>query len=167
MRDALVQPGPPWLLRLDGTPSDAYALAWRLEGRGIASRVLRGRKMRDEDSLFDELGAALQFPYYFGENWPALDECINDLEWIPASAFAFVIVDAHEVLDDAAPTSLDVLRRVLTKAGEEWARAVNVGEDWDRPAVPFHVLVQGEEGGLRRWGALSPYTESATEPELS
>jgi len=39
-----------------------------------AVRVLRGKKMRTTPRLMDELGAALQFFYGFGENWHALKE---------------------------------------------------------------------------------------------
>lgn len=50
---------------------------------GLTVRTVRGSKMLTEDQLFTEVSAALQFPYYFGENWPAFDECLADLEWLP------------------------------------------------------------------------------------
>lgn len=64
--------GDPWLIDLVGSPAAAYELAWALTRQGVVSRVLRGAKMTTRCSLFDECGAALQSPDYFGENWAAL-----------------------------------------------------------------------------------------------
>ena len=48
----------------------------------LTVRTVRGRKIRTVGRLFDEMAAALQFPYYFGENWPAFDECLADIDWL-------------------------------------------------------------------------------------
>jgi len=63
-------------------------------------RCLRGHKMLSVDRLFDEFAAALQFPYYFGENWPAFRECLTDLSWLPASAYALFIWNTATLLKD-------------------------------------------------------------------
>jgi RNAse (barnase) inhibitor barstar len=145
---------PPWLLLLETTPAHAYEFAWRAAAAGPGVRVLRGRKMRTEANLYDEFGAALQFPDYFGENWDALNECITDLSWVPAQRYVLVLVDAVAVLADTPPRSLEVLTRILEHAGEEWARPISVGEAWDRPAVPFHVVLQAtaeERAAMVEW----------------
>lgn len=99
--------------------------------------------MATEQGVFDEFGAALQFPHYFGENWPAFDECLTDLEWLPSNAgYVLVATDADEVLIAEEDGSLRVLSRLLMKAIEEWATLVALGEWWDRPAVAFSVVLQ-------------------------
>jgi hypothetical protein len=60
---------------------------------------VRGAKMRTVSSMFDEVGAALQFPYYFGENWAALHDCLLDLGWQPGDDHLLLVTDAHLVLD--------------------------------------------------------------------
>jgi hypothetical protein len=106
--------------------------------------------MRTVEALFDEVGAALQFPYYFGENWPALDDCITDLEWVPRRAgYVLVLTDADVVLDDESD-ALNVLCRVLTDAVAEWAEPVELGESWDRPPVPFNVVLHTNPRDLER-----------------
>ena len=68
-------------------PGDQRTVASAVMGwaeAGLTVRVVRGRKMRNLPGLFDEFSAALQFPLYFGENEDAFDECIADLENLPA-----------------------------------------------------------------------------------
>ena len=88
--------------------------------------------MRTEDALFNEVAAALQFPYYFGENWDALDECIADLEWLPpGGGYVLYVMSADEVLLDEREWSIKVFVKVLTNAIVEWAKEVALGEWWD------------------------------------
>ncbi|MDL2295919.1 barstar family protein [Lachnospiraceae bacterium OttesenSCG-928-E19] len=35
-----------------------------------------------KQNLFKYFALQLSFPYYFGHNWDAFNECIHDLEWI-------------------------------------------------------------------------------------
>ncbi len=53
---------------------------------------IRGKRCKTEDIFFNEVSASFQFPYYFGENWAAMDECLCDLEWLCASKI-FVVID--------------------------------------------------------------------------
>ncbi|MBT0993545.1 barstar family protein [Cellulomonas sp. DKR-3] len=108
--------------------------------------------------LFDEVSAALQFPYYFGENWPAFDECLADMDWLPLQVGIVVtVLDAVEVLSDEPSAELGTLARTIAHASETYAEPIASGEWWDRPALPFHVVLQAredQEGLVRaRWGA--------------
>ncbi len=153
----------PWLMSLPVLPPRAYELAWRLAGEGAVARVVRGHKMRTAAALFDEFGGALQFPDYFGENWAALDECLTDLSWLPGERYVLVITSALEVLGDEADELLSLFHDVLVRAATTWAQPVTLGESWDRPAIPFHVLVQVDPGDQeamqKRWGVLAEFAE--------
>ena len=143
----------PWLRVLVANPSDAYDAAWAFqrEGRGrVASRVLRGRKMRTIAALYDEIGAALQFPPYFGENANALDECLADLEWLPADAYVVTILDAIHLLDQEGAEPRRTFWETLERVAREWGEPV--GASTPRPAKAFRVIVQcmaGEEARMR------------------
>jgi RNAse (barnase) inhibitor barstar len=89
------------------------------EDVGAAVRVLRGGKMRAVGGFYDEVGAALQFPYYFGENLAALDECLRDLEWLPADRYVVVVRDAADVLADA-DEAFDAWLDILRGAQDSW-----------------------------------------------
>lgn len=139
-----------------------HELAWRLAADGLGARVLRGEKMRTAAALFDEFAAALQFPDYFGQNWAALEECLADLSWLPAEGYVLLIVQPGAVLTAANDDSLDVLRGILVRVSDRWASPIAKGEWWDRPALPFHVVLQippeGDVLAMDRWGIMDADT---------
>lgn len=107
----------------------------------IAVRVCRGSKMRTVQRVFDEFAAAFQFPYYFGENWPALKECLTDLSWLPASAYVVCISKADQLLADSAP-SFEVLIRNLMSVACGWGGETPDLDVSGQSPIPFHVLLQ-------------------------
>jgi hypothetical protein len=120
------------------------ALGWQ-EAR-FAVRRVRGRKMRHKAALFDEFAAALQFPGYFGENWDAFAECLSDLDWVPPGAgYVLIVTEPAQVLRES-PADFRILVRTLDSTMMEWAMAVEAGEWWDRPPVPFNVVLEAERG---------------------
>lgn len=120
--------------------------------------------MRTRAAMFNEIGAALQFPDYFGENGAALDECLTDLSWLPAERYVIVVTDAADVLADESLDALHGLSAALLRAAETWAEPIARGESWDRPAIPFHVVLQARpndrEAVVDRWGEpIAGFTE--------
>jgi RNAse (barnase) inhibitor barstar len=133
---------PPWLIKLQATSAELYETAWRAERAGMTCRVLRGAKMRSLQGLWDEFGAALQFPDYFGENWAALDECLTDLSWLPGSAYLLLITDAAEVLSNEPQAVRALVEELLERVAAEWAETADSSAPWDRRPIPFHVGLQ-------------------------
>ena len=78
---------------------------------GFAQK-LDGRALRSKKSLLAGIARALEFPDYFGENWDALDECLNDLEWLDGQAGALVITDAEQLLVEADGEAFGVVQSV-------------------------------------------------------
>ncbi|WP_378737426.1 barstar family protein [Nocardia brasiliensis] len=107
---------------------------------GYLVRELRGAKMRTVKRVFDEVAAALQFPYYFGENKDAFDECLRDLDDFVGDGTGYVLVvrDSARLLVDE-PTE------------REWFAAAmrDCAEYWSRKGIPFRVVLQGESTGLQ------------------
>ena len=119
---------------------------------GLVVRIIKGRHCKTLDNLFTEFARALEFPDYFGHNWDALEECLVDLEWLPARGYILLITDAAHVLPDdtaAYETFLEVLR----DAGEAWGSGqAGMGA---RRATPFHVLFavsERERAKRAHWG---------------
>jgi RNAse (barnase) inhibitor barstar len=136
----LVKPAPPWILRLASEAIHPLETEWTLAEYGITARALNGAKMRTKGALFDEFASRLEFPSYFGHNWDALNECLADLSWLPGSAYTVVIGQASFLLDNEKQNEFETFLRVIGYVAEEWSGPVDVGEFWDRPETPFHLL---------------------------
>ncbi|MFI6997835.1 barstar family protein [Nocardia sp. NPDC050175] len=106
---------------------------------GYLVRELRGTKMRTVARVFDEVAAALQFPYYFGQNKDAFDECLRDLDDFVGEGAGYVVV----IRDSADLLAEEPAQRAW------FAEAMrDCAEYWSRKGVPFRVVLQGESTGL-------------------
>lgn len=155
-----------WVFEADHQSAAETVAGWA--EAGLTVRVVRGRKMREYQGLFDEFAAALQFPWYFGENGNAFHDCMTDLAWLPTqSGYTIVFRDAADVLIGARDDGLEWLISNLSQVCAEWAKSVIEGEWWDRPAVPFHVVLHCDLGEVakvqKRWskagGNVVPFPE--------
>ena len=94
----------------------------------------------------------MEFPDYFGHNWDALEECLTDLEWLPAKGYIVLITDAAHVLSHDE-SEYETFLEILRDAGEAWGSG-QAGMGTQR-ATPFHVLfaVSEREKAMRaHWG---------------
>ncbi len=117
---------------------------------GFALRMINGKKCGTPSDVFTEFARALQFPDYFGHNWDALEECLADLEWLPAKGYGLLISDAQCVIPDDEE-EYETLLEVLNDAGEAWSK----GQTGEGRRAPFHVLfvVSLQEKNKRKhWG---------------
>jgi hypothetical protein len=141
----------PQPLALEGDRAAISSALIRWGALDLTLRVVRGRKMRSISGLFDEFASALQFPLYFGENRDAFDECIADLAWLPqAKGIVVVVTEPEEVLAEANPADLNWLASSLAGAGRTFSEPIALGEWWDRPPVPFHLVFVGDRGSIER-----------------
>ncbi|MGC4944424.1 barstar family protein [Kribbella sp. DT2] len=144
---------PPWLLTAPfGSLSFEAALS-ELRAAGGEVISLDGARARTSAALFDQFAEAARFPDYFGRNWPALDECLADLEWLPATCYVVVLKNPECLLEDE-PLDRPAFVRLIEAVAAEWSEAVATGEYWDRPSTPFHLVVDAAgtlaNGPLRR-----------------
>jgi hypothetical protein len=148
INEQLVLPEPPYLIVVEAEVSKITDFGWSLDRQypcRAVVRFLRGKKMMQLASLFNEFTAALQFPYYFGENWNAFDECITDLDWIPGDFYVLIITEAHLLLAEESKDQLQALTSILDEAGNEWGLSTKDSEPLGRSAKAFHVIFQSSE----------------------
>lgn len=110
---------------------------------GFIARIIRGERCTTEQKCFQEWAAALQFPYYFGSNWDAFDECITDLEWLPAKGYIFIVTKANLFLSEKED-SLTRCVRILNNTAKEWSEDRIADLLWPRLSVPFHIIFHCE-----------------------
>ncbi len=128
----------PWVHHLAQAQADAVIL----EATAMDALVVRldGRRMRTVNDLFKEYVREFQFPEYFGWNWDAFDECMSELESVPARVYLTVIQHADEVLAEA-PEALPVLLRQLENFGAHWGNAFALDAAWGGGEVPFNTIM--------------------------
>ena len=73
----------------------------------------------DESELFERIASALAFPDWFGANWDALFDCLNDLSWLPSRGCVLVF-EHTEGLAEEAPQVLHALRELLIESAVVW-----------------------------------------------
>src|SRR6478672_2702251 len=127
---------PPWTVLLILKAGQRAESAAKVPD-GFLFKVVRGGKCRSVTGLFAELAEALKFPDYFGHNWDALEECLADLEWLPAKGYILLITEASHVLPDDEE-EFETFLEILRDAGEAWGNG-QAGMNTQR-ATPFHVL---------------------------
>ncbi|MGI5427985.1 barstar family protein [Streptomyces sp. CA-179760] len=98
--------------------------------------------MLTEEAIFRSFADRLRFPGYFGRNWDALVDCLDDLcvEVTGGVGFAGVIHDADRLLRaDHFPLFVSVLCQGADRANSE----IDLdGFSLDRPAFAEHFLFE-------------------------
>lgn len=102
------------------SPLRAVDVGRHVTALGWTYFYLDGRRARDKRSFLETAADAMSFPPYFGHNWDAFEECVNDLSWAPAPGY--VLLYDH-VWWFACEHALDwqVARSIMTDACTQWA----------------------------------------------
>lgn len=88
-----------------------------------------------------EFASILDFPEYFGFNWDALADCLSDLDWHLGLSYVLIVEGAQDLLADESPEQAELFLNLIDRVAAGWALPISLGEDWDRPAIPFHLLL--------------------------
>jgi hypothetical protein len=139
----LFRPGQPTFYMVAGDESgfDNLYLQLAKGHKEAVIRKVRGNKSSTVAEFFNEVGAAFQFPYYFGENWPAFSECITDLDWLVGDVYLMLISRANLLFSNAGIDDFRNLMRILADANREWMTP-NKYIPRERSATAFHVIFQ-------------------------
>ena len=88
----------------------AFAAEARQQGKFV---VWIPSTVRSKEKLLGVLSQSLRFPNYFGWNWDALEECLQDLSWLPANLQIAIV---HEALPFGAGENRQVYCDILRAA---------------------------------------------------
>lgn len=114
------------------------------KNKGAIVRKIRGRKSLSIDDFFNEVSAALQFPFYFGENWNALSDCLADLDWLVGDMFVVLVSETMLLMREWNGEEISTLLRVLARANKDWLKP-SAFIPRDSVPTPFHVIFQCTE----------------------
>jgi RNAse (barnase) inhibitor barstar len=105
---------------------------WRADRREAARGVteaeragwrvfwLDGSGLRDKRAVLNRCAEEFALPSYFGHNWGALQDCLNDLSWAPATRGYLVVYDHWGELAGADPSTHRTLVDVFASAVSHW-----------------------------------------------
>lgn len=105
-------------------PSELYTLMYKAEFDGAFVAHIRGKMCRTLDDFFCEISSSMRFPWYFGWNWAAFDECMTDLEWLCFSRL-LIIIDDYDLLfqeECIQETSINLLYKHLSVTASYWSK---------------------------------------------
>jgi RNAse (barnase) inhibitor barstar len=139
----LLGTGGPWVHRLSHRRAEEVLAPVR--GGTSVIVELDGTRMQDLTQFFVEYARAFRFPDYFGANWPAFDECLGDLDWLPSHAYTTVITSGESLLRDF-PVEREIFSRVVSDVGRRWAGSFGLGPAWGGGEVPFHTVLVFSSG---------------------
>jgi hypothetical protein len=117
------------------SPVSWHKLERVAQPRGWRVFHLDGRMVHDKASFLRAVAAALDFPDYFGRNWDAFEEMINDLSWTPAAGY-ILLYDHLWRFACVEPEAWAVARAILETTCAQWA-----GD-----GIPFIVLLRHTHG---------------------
>ena len=129
---------------LQEVPNGVYRFGSRAQADRIAEKVedfnwqcflLDGGAMDSKATFLATCAKAFDLPDYFGANWDAWEETLNDLSWAPARGYI--------VLFDNVTAFAD-------RATDAWETAVDIfgmaADNWGENGKPFYVLLRRAGG---------------------
>jgi hypothetical protein len=94
--------------------------------------ILDGVAAGSREGFFTEIARVLHFPDYFGRNWDAVNDCLTDLTWLPATGYV-LLFDGFGLLAHDQP--------------DQWRIGLNVLSDaaafWKQTRTPMFILLYG------------------------
>jgi len=66
-------------------------------------------------ALLAEIGVVLNFPEYYGSNWDALEECLNDMSWHSGPIVLWL-----SGVNEATEANIATLREIFLDAASAW-----------------------------------------------
>ena len=92
---------------------------------------LEGRGVRDKRAFLDLCAVEFTLPSTFGRNWDALQDCLYDLSWVPATRGYLVVYDHWQDLSGGDPAAHGVVLDIFEQAVTYWRNT----------ATPMSVLM--------------------------
>ena len=112
-------------------PQESQEIIEGFRSKGYMTFTLDGKKLNSKTELLGELSQAMKFPDYFGNNWDALEECLNDLSWLAAKGYAIHLKEADNFVSKSA-AEFHIFAQLIE----------SVSRSWKSKNIDFVVLVE-------------------------
>ncbi|PCI97019.1 MAG: hypothetical protein COB15_08620 [Flavobacteriales bacterium] len=104
--------------------------------------ILDGERVKVAAQFLKEIGGIFKFPDYYGENMNALNEMLNDLDWLESDDYSIVIENFNAFLSEGKDEEKYDLLRMLNSTADEWKSVPNFdGEENFREKKEFNIYI--------------------------
>lgn len=111
------------------------------EENSFVKMVIDGSKCKNKSQLFKQFAKQFKFPSYFGNNWDAFHDCMTDLEWLEADAYALYVIHFEQLLaecEDDLLVFIELVEEIILK----WNEVSN--KTPENPTQIFKVVIHGD-----------------------
>lgn len=115
-----------------GLRTSAASLTRAAECHGWRAFHIDGRELATKAEFLEAGARALRFPSYFGGNWDAFEESLNDMGWAPAQGY-LVVFDRAGGFARTQPDEFAVALSIFQESVRRWQRL----------GTPLIVLLRG------------------------
>jgi RNAse (barnase) inhibitor barstar len=112
---------------------DLEELAANCQEQDFQLGYLDGSSITNKAEFLGACATALQFPSHFGHNWDALEECLTDLEWLPASGY-LLLYSYPKLFAQAHPKDWKTLTEIFQ----------SVIDEWNETDIPMYIVFSGD-----------------------
>ena len=110
---------------------------------------LDGNKSNNIKNFLVEISKVFKFPDYFGFNVNALQECLNDLDWLKEDNYVLHIRNYDQFLSEENSISRIDILELLDSTAEEWKNVPNFeGENEFRKKADFKIIIERTKKSL-------------------
>ena len=143
-------------------PSGVYCINCRARPASILATItdfgwhtgyIEGWLVNDKQTFLLAIGQALAFPTYYGRNWDAFEEMVNDLSWL-------TLRSSGQDKSKGCILLYDEAHRFATAQPREWQIALAILQSastrWQQEGIAFYVLLNQN----RHWNRYIPRLRS-------
>lgn len=105
--------------RIDTRDEPAEVLA-AAEALGWAAFRVDGADVPDKNAFLSRSAVAMRFPAYFGHNWDAFEEIVNDPDALPEAQGYLLLLDDFAAFARSQPGEWATARAILADAAARW-----------------------------------------------
>ena len=116
---------------------DPEPLLMAAEASGFGIFRINLAHAADKAQLLATIGATMEFPDWFGHNFDALADCLNDLSWAPADGY-LVMLEHCDGIHGLAEDDFVAVLQIFEQAAAEWREQ----------AIPFWCFVEMQADGI-------------------
>ena len=101
--------------------------------------TINGELIKNKQDILETFKQIFQFPDYFGYNWDALEECINDLNWLNSKAYLLILINPDKM--QLTEEDFQLLFSILLNSANNWKQGRYYNRDFITHPTPFHLLL--------------------------